>query len=101
MAGYVNENFNVFIPDKDINEITLHENPAPDNIQNSQILVDYLIEILREKHKHLTVAFDNVFKTLQKCNSLAVGPLSSLWVGLEEETESKITCVNIVNDLSC
>ena len=39
MTGYVNQNFNVFIPDKDINEIILHENPAPDNIQNSQILV--------------------------------------------------------------
>ena len=53
------------------------------------MIIRYLIEILGEKHNNLTVAFDNVFEKLQNCNSLAMVPLTRLWVGLEEERESK------------
>ena len=52
VVGYVNQNFNTFIPEKDINEVLA-------NIQRSKNLGDYLIEILKG-NKHSTVTFVTV-----------------------------------------
>ena len=45
-----------FVPEKDINDPVLRERPVPANAQRSKKLNNYLIETLREKSKHSTVA---------------------------------------------
>ena len=67
------------------------------NIQCSNKLDDYLVEILREKHKHATLAFDNIFKKFQKSNAMVMG---RLWLDLEEAKESKTETVSFsLNEL--
>ena len=67
---HVNQNFNIFVPEKDINFCQ--------NQKRSKPLDDYFIEILQEKTKHSTKTFDNVFEELQQCNLMTFGPLLRL-----------------------
>ena len=58
-------------------------------------LDNYRIEILREKSKHSTLAIDSVLAKLQKCNSMAMGPLVRLWVDLEKARQSETESVSV------
>ena len=64
-------------------------------MEHSRILNDYFIEILRKKNENSTVAFGNVFEKLLKSNSLTLGPISRLWMRLEEARESKTGSADI------
>ena len=74
----VNQNFNIFVPEKYINIVFVHKNPVPGYIQRSKPLDDYFIEIQPEKTKHSTKTFENVFEELQQCNLMTFGSLLHL-----------------------
>ena len=95
MAKCVNYNFNVFMPEKDINDAVLRENPVPANVQRLKKLDDYFVEVLWKKNKYSTVAIDNVLEKLHKCNSMAMSALARLCVDLEEGRQSKTKSVSI------
>ena len=46
MADYANLNFENYIPDKDINEKILTENPVPSNLQEVPVLDDFVNALL-------------------------------------------------------
>ena len=46
MADYANLNFKNYIPDKDINEKILTENPVPSNLQEVPVLDDFVNALL-------------------------------------------------------
>ena len=74
MADYVNLHFKNDIPDKDINENILTENPVPLNLQ--ELLVTGW---LCENTVGITNGYLNWSADLQ-----VIGPLSRLWKGLED-----------------
>ena len=82
MVEYVNHNFNANIPDKDIEEQLLTENPVPSNPQQLQPL-DNLIRSLLLPSQTVTTS-DCQMERFQRKILDVMGPLSRLWKGLED-----------------
>ena len=97
MSDYVNKNFNVFIPEKDLVE-AVAENPVPSNLQAAKKLDEYLVEVLKEKNMNSPLAQDNIFEKIQKKCLTPMGPLSRLWFTLEEARNKEGETVDLALD---
>ena len=82
MVEYVSRHFNASIPDKDIEEQLLTENPLPSNLQQVRPL-DNLIRSLLLPSQTVTTS-DHQMERFQGKILDVMGPLSRLWKGLEE-----------------
>ena len=72
MASYANDNSEKYIPQKDVKEAILMKTPRPENLDPVKKLDDYLQELLKQKKRSQDKALD------------IMGPLSKLWVMIEE-----------------
>ena len=82
MVEYVSRHFNASIPDKDIEEQLLTENPLPSNLQQVRPL-DNLIRSLLLPSQTVTTS-DHQMERFQGKILDVMGPLSRLWKGLED-----------------
>ena len=64
---------NICIPDKDIKEKILKENPVPANVKESQVLYNYIKELLTENKRTLTSTHE---KSLKEVQEKALHPVS-------------------------
>ena len=80
MADYVNLHFKNYIPDKDINEKMLTENPVPSNLQEVTIMNDFVKTLL---FSQTTISTDQHMEKFQEKFLQVMDPLSRLCKGLE------------------
>ena len=80
MADYVNLHFKNYIPDKDINEKILTENPFPSNLQEVTIMDDSVKTLL---FSQTTISTDQHMEKFQEKFLQVMDPLSRLCKGLE------------------
>ena len=89
MMKYAEKHFNTFIPERDLKEAICVENPVPSNICSVKKLDKYLRDILKEKAKQTTLSTDRVFEKIQTKNLEVMGPLTKLWLSIDQAVNSK------------
>ena len=95
MADYANLHFKNYIPDKDINEKILMENPVLSNLQEVPVL-DYFVKTLLVSQTVITT--DHQMKKFQEKFLQFMGPLSRLWKGLEDVRNESSEAVELPAD---
>ena len=65
------------------------ENPVPDNLDPVKKLDDFVRDILKDKRKQKYLDMDVTFEKIQSKNACVMGPLSKLWMLVEESRRSK------------
>ena len=60
------------------------ENSVADNLDQVKKLDDFFRDILKDKHKQKDLDMDVTFKKIQSKNVCMMGPLSKLWMLVEE-----------------
>ena len=80
MATYVN--FIEYIPEKDIEEAILEENPVPQNIKQPKKLDDFLKQLVNTNST--LVAGDSTLERIQRRILQTTGPLARLWSQIED-----------------
>jgi len=85
LAKYINAHSSKYIADKDLKEAILDEYPIPNNVLACRKIDPYLKNMLEEQHKvnHLKQQQQLFTLNSRMCNVL--GPLSNIWVHMEEE----------------
>ena len=80
MAEYANNHFNSYIPDKDIEEQLLTENPVLSNLQQVKPLDNFIGSLLSSQ---TVMTSDHQMDRFQGKILEVIGPVSRLWKGLE------------------
>ena len=75
MADHANLHFRNYIPDKDINEKILTENPVPSNLQEVPVLDDFVKTLLVSQ---TVITTDHQMEKFQGNILQVMGPLSRL-----------------------
>ena len=81
MAEYPNLHFNAYIPDKDVEEQLLTENPVSSNLQQVKPLDNFMRSLLPSQT--VTTSYHEMERFLEKIQAV-IGHLSHLWKGLED-----------------
>ena len=76
MADYVNHQFEYFIPEKDVEENLLIQQPVPENVRGVKKLDDFVKSIMGQSAQVLNQ--DATMKKFQQKISDLLGPLSRL-----------------------
>ena len=84
MASYANDNSEKYIPEKDCKEATLIKTPRPENLDLLKSLDGYMQELLKEKKRPQDIAIDNTLEKVQDKVLDIIGPLSKLWIMVEQ-----------------
>ena len=84
LEEYLKENFEKYIPDKNIKESILTPNPRPDNMVSERKLDGYLHELLKERKKSQELAVDATLEKVQNKTDDIMGPLARLWTSVNE-----------------
>ena len=95
VAEYANKNMKRYVPDKDIKDSVLLENPVPSNINSSFVLDDFLKSLLDDQKRTRQLEFDTTLEKLQQKTVNIFGPLSKVWVNLENAEKAKEDTVEI------
>ena len=82
MADYVNHQFEYFIPEKDVEENLLIQQPVPENVRDVKKLDDFVKSVMGQSAQVLNQ--DATMKGFQQKILDLVGHLSRLWKGLED-----------------
>ena len=95
MADYTNLHLKSYIPDKDINEKILTENPVPSNLQEVPVLNDFGKTLLVS----LTVIrIDHQMEKFQENILQVMGPLSRLWKGSDDVRNESSEAAEVLVD---
>ena len=89
MAEYANTHFETYVKEADLKQQILMENPAPDNLDQVKKLDDFVRDILKDKRKQKDLDMTVTFEKIQSKNACVMGPLSKLWMFVEEARRSK------------
>ena len=66
MVEYLNKYMHIHIPDKDIKEKILKDNPVPANVKEPQVLDNYIKELLTENKRTLASTHEKSLKAVQE-----------------------------------
>ena len=98
VADYINEHFEKYIPNKELKDAILVDNPVPENLDPVKKLDDFARSILKDsRHSKIAneiVNMDNVLEKVQKKIRDIMGPLSRMMDMIESATgseEDKVT----------
>ena len=94
-ADYANLHFKNYIPDKDIDEKILMENPVSSNLQEVPVLDDFVKTLLVSQ---TAISTDQQMEKFQENILLGMGPLSRLWEGLEDVRNESSEAVEVPVD---
>lgn len=95
MADYANKYLKNFVPEKDVKDSILTTSPVPSNIQGPKKLDDFFKELLEEKKKRSELFWDSNLERMQQKTLNVFGPLSKVWMTLEEANNAKDDKVEI------
>ena len=84
MASYANDNSEKYISEKDVKEAILMKTLKPENLDPVENLDDYLQELLKRKKRPQDIVIDNTLEKVQDKVLDIMGPLSKLWVMIEQ-----------------
>ena len=87
--------FKNYVPDKDINEKILTENPVLSNLQEVPVLDDFVETLLVSQ---TVITTDSQMGKFQEKISQVMGPLSRLWKGLEDVRNESSEAVEVPLD---
>ena len=79
MAQYLKDHIDNFIPEKDLKEKVLTENPAPSNCPQARKLDEFLSQFLNSHDERLDLSLSKIESHIRD----TFGPLSKLWTELE------------------
>ena len=79
-----NDNSEKYIPEKDVKEAILIKTPRPQNLGPVKKLDNYLQGLLKQKRRPQDIAIDNTLENVQDKVLDIMGPLSKLWVMVEQ-----------------
>ena len=88
-AQYVNEHMCKYIPDRDLIENVLLENPVPTNVKGAQKLDPFLSPLLNEER------LDMSLEKLQQRTINVLGPLTKVWDCLDSANNCSDEEINI------
>ena len=89
MAKYTNDHFNKFIPEKNLQESILVENPVPFNLHPPRKMNEFMRDLIFEKRAgSLEVAADSNLVKLQQKLLDVMGPLSKVWNIVQKASNS-------------
>lgn len=89
MAEYVITHFETEVKEVDLKQQTLMENSMPDNLDQVKELDDFVRDILKDKHRQKDLDMDVTLEKIQSKNACMMGPLSELWILVEEARRSE------------
>ena len=89
MSEYANTHFETYVKEADLKQQILTENPVLDNLDQVKKLHDFARDILKDTGKQKDLDMDSTFKKIQSKNACVMGPLSKLWMLVEEARRSK------------
>ena len=89
MVDYANTHFETYVKEADLKKKILTENPVPDNLDQVKKLDDFVCDILKDKRTQKDLDMDSTFEKIQSKNACVMGPLSKLWMLVEEARRSK------------
>ena len=87
LASYLNKYMSIHVPEKDIREKILQNNPVPRNVKVCQRLDEYIKEFLLEGRKSSTLYHEKILKGIQEKIVSVLAPLTKLWSFMVEERE--------------
>jgi len=80
-----NELFENYIPDKEVKEAVLLQNPCPENLHPVKKMDDFLEDLLKDKRK---TDLEGILERVQKKNLETMGPMARLWVAFDKATNN-------------
>ena len=95
MADYVTKKFATYVPEKDLKDSIMNENPVPLNIHKPHVLDDFLKELMEEQNKSFQVNIDKMLERLQHKTVNIMDPLSRVWLSLDNAMNTKKRKVEI------
>ena len=75
----------IHVPEKDIREKILQNNPVPRNVKVCQRLEEYIKKLLLENKKSSTLCHEKILKGIQETIVSVLAPLTKLWSFMEVE----------------
>ena len=100
MANYASKYFEEYVPEDDLKEAILRQNPVPDNLDNVKKSDNFLRNILKERCKTNKQNIENDLEKLQRKTVDVMGPLSKLRNFLEGAKVAEEDAVQrSINDL--
>ena len=88
LSSYITKAVSVYISDKTLKESILEENPVPGNVNKIKKLDSFLKELLEERGRKFCVKSDTNLMNIQEKLRNVFGPLSKIWMTVEEEKEA-------------
>jgi len=88
MATYATKMCNIFLPEKQLQENILDENPIPANISATKEIDSYMKAILHEKGLKQCLSLDKAFSSIQEKIGQVFGPMSTIRDFIEKEREN-------------
>ena len=83
LLEFIENNFEKYIPDKDLKESVMVPNPKPENMASVRKLDCYLQELMKDKKKSQELSLDATFEKFQDKINNIMGPLSRLWKAVD------------------
>ena len=88
LASYANTQFEKYILEKSIHDAVCEVYPAPNNLNQVKKMDEFLRDLLKEKNKNNSLAVDEILGKTQKRTLSVMGPLSKVWLKLENAKKS-------------
>ena len=88
LASYANTQFEKYIPGKSIHDAICEVHIVPNNLNQVKKIDEFLRDLLTEKNKNNSLAVDEILGKIQKRTLSVMGPLSKVWLKLENAKKS-------------
>ena len=83
LASYANTQFEKYILEKSIHDAICEVHPVPNNLNQFKRMDEFSRDLLKEKNKNNSLAIDEILGNIQKRTLSVMGPLSKMWLKLE------------------
>ena len=88
LASYANTQFEKYIPEKCVHDAICEVHPVPNNLDQVKKMDEFLRDLLKEKNENNSLADDEIQGKIQKRTLSVMGPLSKVWLKLENAKKS-------------
>ena len=88
LASYAKTQFEKYIPEKSIHDAICELHPVRNNLNQVKKMDEFLRHLLKEKNKNNPLAVDEILGKIQKRTLSVMGPLSKVWLKLENAKKS-------------
>ena len=86
LLKYADHYLKKFIPDKELKDSILTENPVPKNFMKVPSLDVFIRDTMKEERRNHELTLDSILENVQDKTRDVLGPLSRVWAYLQEVT---------------